>query len=376
MSRGRRGRYELGVHAAHENLHDIVVCCTFREFDGGPNDEVQRAFLRAMAAQRHPRLRLCVTNFRERHVRAELERAGVPHVFRQSRLDTQLSLTDMLEHATDVLTPGRSIFVYTNVDHVFPPDFFLDLERHFEPGSSGTWFPQVVYATPGDFDAGRPVYHPAATRTSPRMPFPYRDERLTGWLQMDPNQWLPDTVFIDGDILLREDTRARIARHRFDAFWPGQAQSVVLGFMGAPDRRKNLVFSRQYAELLNVYGESVEDDADHDYVELRAEEFAQVPALYETMCAFADDAGIDPTTYREGGFDKLRQVSQYHVVGSPAQRALFDDYLAYWRLRYQTRKQPDRGGPQLEAAAAQLMARWSAVFGGGAGDLDPARKVG
>ena len=341
---------------------EILLCCTFREFDGGPNDDVQHAFLESVARQGHPDLRLVVTNFRERNVRRELDRHGVRYVFRQSPLDVQISLSEMLAHAADEVTPGKSIFVYTNVDHLFPADFFLDLERHFEPGSSGTWFPQIIYASRADLEAGRPLYHPQATPTSPRVPFPYRDPNLRGWLQVDPNRWLPDTVFIDGDLLAAPATRDRIGRLRFDAFWPGQAQSVILGFMGAPHLRKNLVFSRQYAELLNVYGESLEADAKIHYNKLREEEFARVPELYRTMWAWAAESGIPESSYRERDLDKLRQVSQYRVVGDVAQRRLFRRYLEYWRTRYQTAETPDQGAAALAPIAADLVKLWDAVY--------------
>ncbi len=53
---------------------EIIICVTFREFDGSTNDLIQRRFLDSLSQQTYRNFRLVVTNFREKNVAGDLER--------------------------------------------------------------------------------------------------------------------------------------------------------------------------------------------------------------------------------------------------------------------------------------------------------------
>ena len=313
----------------------IVVCVTFREFDGGPNDRIQRLFLDSIAQQTYSNFFLCVTNFREKKVRAVLEEYEIPFTFDQAQVDTKISLTCILEHGIRKLQPGNSILMYTNADHIYPAHFLETVAREFEPGCAGTSYPQIVYNTVSDFQRERPFFHPEATPgPAGRSPFPAHEEGLPDWLQMDPNQWCMDVTFVDGDLLLVPENRQRYERFRFDQFWPGPAQSVIVTSYAPRELRKNIFMKARYAELQNVYSESQSADAKKDYVELRKAEFSHVEDLRQVMFAFARDAGFDTSEFSDPFLAKVRHAARYSIVGTPQEQELYSMYLGYWQGRY------------------------------------------
>ncbi len=314
---------------------EIVVCCTFREFDGGPNDRIQRMFLESIARQSYDRFFLCVTNFREKHVREVLDSYPIRYTMDQAEIDTRISLTCMLQSGIDKLRSGDSILMYTNADHVFPRHFLATVASEFQPGFAGTSYPQIVYNTPSDFEAQRPFFDPQATPgPAGRSPFPSHEPGLADWLQMDPNQWVMDVTFVDGDLLLLPANRERLQRFRFDQFWPGPAQSVVVTSYAPRELRKNIFMRARYAEIQNVYSSSQAQDAKTDYVALRRKEFSHVEELREVMYAFARDAGIDMSEFQDPGLAKVRHAERYSVVGTPEEQELYAMYLGYWQSRY------------------------------------------
>ena len=109
----------------------LVVCTTFRSFNGSPNDRIQREFLRAVAAQTYPDWELAVTIFGETGVEDALRTAEVPFtVFEGSPGDYRFSLTEVLSNGVahaDSTGHGSSIVLWTTCDVVFPP---TSLRRH------------------------------------------------------------------------------------------------------------------------------------------------------------------------------------------------------------------------------------------------------
>ncbi len=237
--------------------------------------------------------------------------------------------------------------MYTNADHVFPRQFLEELNEQFEPGSSGIFYPQLVYNSLEDFNEGIPCFDSrAAAAPGHRGPFNSRDPGLPDWLQLDPNYWVMDVTFADGDLMLDDAHRRRLERFRFDAFWPGPTQSILLTSYSPPELRKNLFFRTRYAEVVNVYGVSRELDAKQNYSQLRAAEFRSVEPLKAVMRDFARDAGADAIEFDDPLLAKLGHLERFHIVGNEAERELYAMYLQFWRVRYQVHAQA--GGRDLD----------------------------
>lgn len=167
----------------------IVVCTTFRSFDGSSNDRIQREFLRSLAAQTYSDLQLVVTLFGDAGVDEALREAGVPFAtFEGTTGDYRFSLTDVFMNGiacADSNGPKSSILVWTTCDVVFPADLFAEIVRCFEPGDSGTSHPHRLAKSFDDYAAGHVDDAYPYGRLSPEpvnegMDFVYFDADLFG----------------------------------------------------------------------------------------------------------------------------------------------------------------------------------------------------
>jgi hypothetical protein len=181
----------------------LVVCTTFRSFDGSPNDRIQREFLRSVAAQTYLDWELAVTIFGETGVEDALRNAGVEFtVFQGSAGDYKFSLTEVLSNGVahaDSLGPGTSLVLWTTCDVVFPPGLFEGIVGRFKPGDAGTSHPHLEAATFDDYAAGR------IRDVSPYGPLS-RETRCEGI----------DFMYFDADLFAPGSTaRAALEKYRF-----------------------------------------------------------------------------------------------------------------------------------------------------------------
>ncbi len=137
----------------------LIVCTTFRSFDGSPNDRIQREFLRSLAAQTYSDWELVVTIFGETGVEEALREGGVPFtVFQGSSGDYRFSLTEVLSNAVahaDSIGRETSIVLWTTCDVVFPPHLFGAIVGRFKPGDAGTSHPHLEAVSFDEYAGGR-----------------------------------------------------------------------------------------------------------------------------------------------------------------------------------------------------------------------------
>lgn len=181
----------------------IVVCTTFRSFDGSSNDGIQREFLRSLASQTYSDWELVVTRFGETGVEDALGEADIPFVIRDGEPgEYKFSLTDVLLNGvavSELRGPGSSIVLWTTCDVIFPSGLFADIVRRFRRGDSGTSHPHSIAASLEDVATG-----------SVHLAYPH-------------GRWTPETinegidfVYFDAD-LFAAGTHARkvLADYRF-----------------------------------------------------------------------------------------------------------------------------------------------------------------
>jgi hypothetical protein len=306
-------------------VREILVCVTFREFDGSANARIQERFLDGLAEQSYGNFRVICTNYREQHVKEALDAKGLAHEFHQSEKDCLCSWTEVIQNSFQHLEAGQHIILWTNADNVFQPNLFSEIIKNFEGGSGGTSYPHIPYAGLEGLDGGRP------TNTRARRP-------LRSFWQLDPNYWVPDTIYIDGDLMLDAGNRALFRDHEFRERWPGMAQTLVLAFFA--ERLKNLFFKSRIATVENVLAETAtvkELVGEEGVAEDKAKEvwyghFKEEDRRgYETLMRFCEAKGTEKR-FARGPQRKLRQHAHYDVVGRPDQRLLFSAYLKYWSL--------------------------------------------
>jgi hypothetical protein len=181
----------------------IIVCTTFRSFDGSPNDRIQREFLRGIAAQTYPNWELVVTVFGETGVEGALQNVRVPFVVVQgSAGDYRFSLTEVLSNGVahaDSIGRGTSIVLWTTCDVVFPPRLFERIAGRFKPGDAGTSHPHREAASFEDYAAGR-----------------IKDVRPYGPLSRETRYEGIDFVYFDADLFAAgSPARAALQKYRF-----------------------------------------------------------------------------------------------------------------------------------------------------------------
>lgn len=244
-------------------MRRLVVCTTFRSFDGSRNDRIQREFLRSVAAQTYPDWELAVTIFGETGVEETLRNAGVPFtVFSGSAGDYRFSLTEVFSNGVshaDSMGRGSSIVLWTTCDVVFPPHLFASIAGRFKPGDAGTSHPHFEAASFDDYAAGRI-----------REVYPY------GLLSRETRYEGIDFVYFDADLFAPASTaRAALERYRFvdwglfEHFLTGLAQLHA-------ERRLNLWASAPVVKIGNDRAVGNETAAflkrawDRNYVAMRS----------------------------------------------------------------------------------------------------------
>ncbi len=131
----------------------IVVCTTFREFNGDANDQIQRLFLSSLRKQTNQNYLLVVTIFKERNVEQVLKEGGVPFViFQGDAGQHRFSFTHVMLNGIKVAKEfDDSILVWTTCDMIFSEDFFTILLKKIKGDSCGTSYPHIIYSQIEDF---------------------------------------------------------------------------------------------------------------------------------------------------------------------------------------------------------------------------------
>lgn len=317
-------------------MREILVCVTFREFDGGINAKIQERFLEGLQKQNYKGFRLIATNYREKHVRQALDRSGLPYEFHQSEKDCLCSWTEVIQNSFQYLKKGQHIILWTNADNVFKPNLFYEIIKNFENGSGGTSYPHIPYGSLEDFERNRPM---DTRKTKP----------LKSFYQLDPNYWVPDTIYVDGDVFLEPDNRRLFLEHELRDRWPGMAQTLILAFYA--NNLKNLFFRSKIATVSNVKAETAtvkrllgegqvgEEEARSVWYDYFSEEDKRGR---ETLRKFCEAKGIGKELLHHS-LRKINQHKAYKVVGRADQKLLFTIYFSYWTIYHYWRRYHSKG---------------------------------
>lgn len=308
-------------------MREILVAVTFREFDGDVNSRIQEAFLEGLKNQTYGNFKLIVTNYRERFVDKELEKAGMPFAFHQSTRDCRFSWSEVVANTFPHLRPEGSIILWTNADVIFDSNYFAEIVKNFQSGIGGTSHPPLHYYTLEDFHQNRLVD-------------PYYGKRITSFYEYDPNIFIPETMYIDGDLMLDTRNRQLFSEHMMEGPSPGAAVTLMFGFFAS--RIINLVYESKVSSIQN------KKQSDHSQDRL----FEKNEAI---MLDFCRSRALHRKYYTSSWLRtrKLNIHGAYHVVGSLWQRFLFAVYLLYYTIR-------PRGSflvtvPRLRKLAARLL---------------------
>ncbi len=314
---------------------EILITATFREFDGGDNDQIQREFLRALEAQSYQNFRLIVTNFKEKNTLDVLKQFKIKFEYHQSNLPHYCSFTQVVENGISHIKPQSHILLWTNADMVMPTNFLQTVIDEFKDGYSGTCFPQKIYASLDDFNSNTPVWSEGSKGVNYREKNHWKSEGVEGMYNIDPNHWLPDIVFIDGDNFLDERNKELFLAHRLDGSWPGICQNLMFGFLnkeGSP--RVNIVYKSQIKEILNNYA-NIKNPSIQDHIEAKVRQFKGTEKAYDVIDNFCQAMNYPDKWRYTHPFTKLNQVEAYTVLGTNDEKMAFQLYLKLWKSKYE-----------------------------------------
>lgn len=321
---------------------EILITTTFREFDGQDNHKIQIEFLKALEKQSYKNFRLVVTNFREKNVHKTLKSFNLKFDFVQSDLDHYCSFTEVVDNGIKRLNSGKHILLWTNSDMIMPENFLQSIIDEYEPGFSGTCFPQRIFTNLEDFKNNTPIWSPDSTGVNYREKFHWHADGLDDFFNIDPNHWLPDVVFIDGDNFLDPKTKTLFLEHRLDGSWPGICQNLMFGFLNNNAPRKNIVFKTQINEILNNYANKPSPSV-QDLIDAKVKQFEGCEASFDIIESFCEAQNYPQRLRHKNNYlVKLNQVTEYDIIGSVAEKQAFKNYLAFWKLRY------DKLKPEME----------------------------
>ena len=134
----------------------ILVCMTFREFEGGINDRIQRLALQSIKDQTYHNYKLIVTVYREKNVQNVLSEYGFDYVIHKCRIEDDYthSWTEVISNSFKYLQKDQHIIYWSQADTVIEPDFFQEIINKIQPGGSGTSWPTLYHDTIESYQKG------------------------------------------------------------------------------------------------------------------------------------------------------------------------------------------------------------------------------
>ena len=86
--------------------------------------------------------------------------------------------------------------------------------NNFEKGCSGTSYPHITYSSLSDFKKKKPYEW-------------YYGNDGKKFYSYDPNIYVPDIIFLDGDLLLEKKNLALLKKYPLHGIYPGIAQNLM-----------------------------------------------------------------------------------------------------------------------------------------------------
>jgi hypothetical protein len=136
------------------NGRRIIVCTTFREFNGNSNDRIQRLFLAGLKKQTYQNYLLVPTIFNEKNVEAVLKEENMPYkAFYGDAGKYRYSQSQVVQNAISLIDkPGSYILIWTCGDDILESDFFEKVMASMTPFSCCTALPHICYRSIEDYE--------------------------------------------------------------------------------------------------------------------------------------------------------------------------------------------------------------------------------
>ncbi len=128
----------------------IIICSTFRDFQGSKNDEIQKIFLKSIENQTYENFELVVTLFGEKNVQKEVEKFNFKSSFFNGSIDRyRYSLTQVILNAIDQAEKetGSYLIFWTTCDVIYDDNFFEIVIKNYKNNIIGTSHPHTIFSS-------------------------------------------------------------------------------------------------------------------------------------------------------------------------------------------------------------------------------------
>lgn len=137
--------------------HKIILCTTFREFDGSDNAKIQELFLESIKSQEYEDYILVVTTFGEKNVQKKLKDLfGDKAIVINETLDGyRYSLSSVILNGLEYARKYEgSILVWCTCDIIFQSNYFTEIIRRYSPSLVATTHPNIISHNLEDYYKG------------------------------------------------------------------------------------------------------------------------------------------------------------------------------------------------------------------------------
>jgi len=307
---------------------------TLREFDGSINDKIQRRALESIKRQSYTNYKLIVTNFKEKSVRNILDEYNFNYEFYQSKLqDHHMSWSEVIINSFRHIIKGNNIVLWTNADNIFENNFFEEIVNNFVPLCAGTSWPMLYYNSLEDFENGITLNNEDIINSRNKSRNPYKSIVYKIFMllipndtiyKFDPNLWVPDEIFIDGDLFLDGKNRKDFIDHKMDGAYQGMAQSLMLAFYAKI--LINIVYKSKVSVIRNLPKKGEITWIDNPKLK---EESINNTKILEKLCV---KRSINKKFRIRWPLAKLNQHKKYSTINHPKENLAFKLYIFSWTL--------------------------------------------
>lgn len=288
-------------------MREILIACTFREFNGDVNAQTQELFLQSLKNQTYQNYRLVVTNFGEKFVKKKLQELNLPFEFHQSRQQVRSSWSEVIANTFPYLQEGNHIILWTNADIAYDKNFFQKMIELFEPRIGGTSYPAIHYSDQKSFFEKKPFD-------------PYYNQKLKTIYDYDPNIFIPEAMYVDGDVFLDSENERLFLDHMISGHAPGIVVTLMFGFFCK--KLINIIHHAKMHTITSIKPKDYHLDAVHDM-------------NYEKMIGFCEKRHFHKKYYKGTVLctRKIFLAKSYQLVGNFWQRLMYQLYFFYYTIR-------------------------------------------
>jgi len=329
-------------------VRKILICTTFREFDGGINSQIQAAFLESLLNQTYTNYTLVVTNFKETSVEQYLKKINIDYKFFQSSLeDHRYSWTEVVHNVFSLLETNKNIVLWTNCDNIFSNNFLEEIINNYKKDICGISWPMLSFNSLDDFANKEPLGNEILSRLNE---FGEPEEKplrkvYSGYLykffefflnkkvfySYDPKEWISDIIFIDGDSLMNKEKEGLFFNHKLNGRFQGIAQIKFLAYFSS--NWVNLIYKTQVASIRNYKEDEKYKNVDIENSSTNKKTESIVDKNNLIIKSFLDKSEMKQSYDRGVNyFAKFNLHKDFKIVGTTKEKIFFVAYLYFWKF--------------------------------------------